>query len=84
MWHVSSRGGVAVLHYELLYRTLYLTFAAEFRGFLVRRQQLSGVKRRHCAAVKVQSLVRGYLQRLSYQRQIAEHRRKMALLTNGR
>jgi len=54
----------------------------EFRGFVVRRQH-SVDRRRHMAAVMVQSVVRGYLQRLAYQRLLAEHRRKMILLTTG-
>ena len=49
---------------------------AEFRGFMVRQ-------RRHYAAVKMQSQVRGYLQRLAYRRQLAIHRRNMTLMTSG-
>ena len=54
----------------------------EYRGYATRRQ-LSEDLRRRCAAVEIQSHVRGYLQRVQYRQQLAQHRRQMALLTSG-
>jgi len=48
---------------------------------MVRRLQTE--QRRHVAAVKLQSQVRGYLQRVAYRRQLTEHRRTMTLMTGG-
>jgi len=48
---------------------------------MVRRRLLE--ERHYGAAVRIQSQVRGYLQRVAYRRQLAEHRRNMLLLTTG-
>ena len=55
--------------------------SVEFRGFVVRRRQSED--RRHRAAVKIQTQIRGYQQRVTYRRQRAEHCRQMTLLTSG-
>ena len=49
---------------------------------MVRRRLLE--ERHYGAAVKIQSQMRGYLQRVAYRRQLAEHRRNMILLTSGK